>query len=77
MKSSFLPGCAHMKVRYARIEASLASGTITAADLMEPTLTVDQLAAELLGGTSFYVNVHTAECPDGAISGDLLLQGDV
>jgi hypothetical protein len=55
----------------------LASGTITAADLMEPTLTVDQLAAELLGGTSFYVNVHTAECPDGAISGDLLLQGDV
>ncbi len=53
----------------------LASGTITDADLMEPTLTVKQLAAELLGGTSVYVNVHTAQCANGAISGDLLPQG--
>jgi CHRD domain len=55
----------------------LASGTITAADLMEPTLTVELLAGELLGGTPFYVNVHTTECPNGAISGDLLRQGGV
>ncbi len=39
----------------------LASGTITAA--VEPDLTVEELAAELVGGTSFYVNVHTTECP--------------
>ena len=53
----------------------LDSGTITVADLMEPTLTVGQLAAELLAGTSFYVNVHTTECPNGAISGELLVKG--
>jgi len=50
----------------------LASGTITAT--VEPDLTVEELAAELLGGTSFYVNVHTTECPSGALAGDLLLQ---
>jgi hypothetical protein len=44
----------------------LASGTITDEDL----------AAELLAGTSsFYVNVHTDQCTEGAIAGDLLLQG--
>ena len=53
----------------------LASGTITAT--VEPDLTVEELAAELLGGTSFYVNVHTTECPTGALAGDLLLQGTV
>jgi len=53
----------------------LASGAITAADLMEASVTVEQLAAELLAGTSFYVNVHTSECPNGAISGDLLVEG--
>ena len=51
----------------------LASGTITAT--VEPDLSVEELAAELLGGTSFYVNVHTTQCPQGAIAGDLLLQG--
>jgi CHRD domain-containing protein len=51
----------------------LASGTITAT--VEPDLTVEELAAALLGGTSFYVNVHTTECPSGALAGDLLLQG--
>ena len=30
-----------------------------------------------MGGTSFYVNVHTTQCPQGAITGDLLLQGGV
>jgi hypothetical protein len=50
----------------------LASGTITAT--VEPDLTVDELAAELTGGSSFYVNVHTTECPTGALAGDLLLQ---
>jgi hypothetical protein len=50
----------------------LASGTITAT--VEPDLTVEELAAELLGGTSFYVNVHTTQCPSGALAGDLLLQ---
>jgi hypothetical protein len=53
----------------------LASGTITAT--VEPGLSVEELAAELLGGTSFYVNVHTTQCPQGAIAGDLLLKGDV
>jgi CHRD domain len=51
-------------------EVVLASGTITAT--AEPDLTVEQLAAQLLGGTSFYVNVHTEQCPSGAIAGDLL-----
>jgi hypothetical protein len=51
----------------------LASGTITAT--AEPGLTVEELAAELLGGTSFYVNVHTDTCEQGAIAGDLLLKG--
>jgi hypothetical protein len=59
----------------------LASGTITTADLMDPTIaSVERLAELLLDQTddlSFYVNVHTTECPDGAIAGDLLLQGDV
>jgi hypothetical protein len=50
----------------------LASGTITAT--VEPDLSVEELAAELLAGTSFYVNVHTTECPSGALAGDLLLQ---
>jgi CHRD domain len=50
----------------------LASGTITAT--VEPDLTVEELAAELTGGSSFYVNVHTTECPTGALAGDLLLQ---
>jgi CHRD domain len=50
----------------------LASGTITTT--VEPDLSVEELAAELLGGTSFYVNVHTTECPTGALAGDLLLQ---
>ena len=53
----------------------LASGTITAT--VEPDLTVEELAAELVGGTSFYVNVHTTACPQGAIAGDLLLKGAV
>ena len=51
----------------------LASGTITDADLIG--LTLEDLTSELLGGTSFYVNVHTTECPTGALAGDLLLQG--
>jgi hypothetical protein len=57
----------------------LASGTITAT--VEPDLTVEELAAELLGGSSFYVNVHTDTpddltdtCEQGALAGDLLLQ---
>jgi CHRD domain len=50
----------------------LASGTITTT--VEPDLSVEELAAELLGGSSFYVNVHTTECPTGALAGDLLLQ---
>ena len=53
----------------------LASGTITAT--VEPDLSVEDLAAELQGGTSFYVNVHTTQCPQGAIAGDLLLKGDI
>jgi CHRD domain len=53
----------------------LASGTITAT--VEPGLSVEELAAELLGGTSFYVNVHTTQCPQGAIAGDLLLRDEV
>jgi hypothetical protein len=51
----------------------LASGTITAT--AEPGLTVEELAAELLDGTSFYVNVHTDTCEQGALAGDLLLKG--
>jgi hypothetical protein len=51
----------------------LASGTITAT--VEPDLSVEELAAELAGGTLFYVNVHTTACPQGAIAGDLVLQG--
>ncbi len=51
----------------------LASGTITDADLIGTTL--EDLTRELLAGTSFYVNVHTTECPTGALAGDLLLQG--
>jgi CHRD domain len=50
----------------------LASGTITDADLIGVTL--EDLTRELLAGTSFYVNVHTTECPTGALAGDLLLQ---
>ena len=50
----------------------LASGTITAT--VEPDLTVEELAAELRSGSSFYVNVHTTECATGALAGDLLLQ---
>jgi hypothetical protein len=50
----------------------LASGTITAT--VEPDLSVEDLAAELLGGGSFYVNVHTTQCGSGALAGDLLLQ---
>jgi CHRD domain len=55
----------------------LASGTITTADLT--IASVERLAELLLDQTddlSFYVNVHTTECPNGAIAGDLLLQGD-
>jgi hypothetical protein len=51
----------------------LASGTITDADLIG--ITLKDLTGELLAGTSFYVNVHTSECPSGALAGDLLLQG--
>ena len=51
----------------------LASGTITDADLIG--ITLEDLTRELLAGTSFYVNVHTTECPTGALAGDLLLQG--
>ena len=51
----------------------LASGTITDADLIG--ITLEDLTGELLAGTSFYVNVHTTECPTGALAGDLLLQG--
>jgi hypothetical protein len=63
----------------------LASGTITPADLMDPTITsVEQLAELLLDQSddlSFYVNVHTSTsdptdtCEVSAISGELLLQG--
>jgi len=63
----------------------LASGTITTADLMDPTITsVEQLAKLLLDQTdhmSFYVNVHTDTpddltdtCEVSAIAGDLLLK---
>jgi CHRD domain len=65
----------------------LASGTITTADLMDPTITsVEQLAKLLLDQTdelSFYVNVHTSTadpsdtCEVSAISGDLVLHGSV
>lgn len=51
----------------------LASGTITDADLIG--ITLEDLTRQLLAGTSFYVNVHTTECPTGALAGDLLLQG--
>jgi CHRD domain len=58
----------------------LASGTITADDLIG--ITLEDLRAGLLNGTSFYVNVHTSTpddltdtCEEGAIAGDLLLQG--
>ena len=50
----------------------LASGTITDADLIG--ITLEDLTRQLLAGTSFYVNVHTTECPSGALAGDLLLQ---
>jgi CHRD domain len=62
----------------------LASGTITPADLMDPTITsVEQLAELLVDPTddlSFYVNVHTSTadptdtCEVSAISGELLLR---
>jgi hypothetical protein len=51
----------------------LASGTITDADLIG--ITLEDLTRQLLAGMSFYVNVHTTECPTGALAGDLLLQG--
>ncbi len=51
----------------------LASGTITDADLIG--ITLDELTSELLAGNPFYVNVHTEDCPTGALAGDLLLQG--
>jgi hypothetical protein len=52
----------------------LASGTITTNDLID--ITLKDLTDELLNGTSsFYVNVHTTQCSEGAIAGDLLLQG--
>ncbi|HET6749710.1 MAG TPA: transposase, partial [Actinomycetes bacterium] len=31
------------------------------------------LVSGLLGGTSYYVNVHTTECPDGAVRGQVVL----
>jgi hypothetical protein len=51
----------------------LASGTITDADLIG--ITLEDLTSELLAGDPFYVNVHTEDCPTGALAGDLLLQG--
>jgi CHRD domain len=51
----------------------LASGTLTADDLIG--ITLEDLTDELLNGaSSFYVNVHTSQCPEGAIAGDLLLK---
>jgi CHRD domain len=65
-------------------EVVLASGTITPADLMDPTITSVEQLAELLvdppEDLSFYVNVHTSTadptdtCEVSAISGELLLR---
>jgi CHRD domain len=44
--------------------------------LAEGTITDPVLVSGLLGGTSYYVNVHTTECPAGALRGQVVLAED-
>jgi hypothetical protein len=62
------------------VEAALfdaGAGSSVDADglLARGTITDPALVEALVGGQPFYVNVHTTECPDGALRGQLRVIG--